>query len=205
MDELEDGLAAVDGEIDTHSQPISRVTGLQAALDALSAAIAAGLVDGTYGDIVVSGDGTVMTFVPADPEASRTALELTQSIGSLLEGEVLTHDGTGLVMERQQSTIPFRMATPVNGTETINDYMGFGGVPIGLVPHLDAGTANVTVSINGVAIPGLSNVPVTTTRTLTLATADLPAWADTSYMTFTLSSVTGASKFSAALVYQRVR
>jgi hypothetical protein len=141
----------------------------------------------------------------ADAEAARTLLGFTESLSGDLEGDVVVYDGADFVVERQQASIPFGMVTPVNGTYTISDYLGVEGVPLSLVPHLDAGSATLTVSVNGVAIGGLSGVTVGTSRTPTAATADLPAWAADSYMTFTLADVTGATKFSASLIYKRVR
>jgi hypothetical protein len=219
---LELGSAAVADTEDfaaaAHNQAAETITSGTLAVGRLPAftgdvTIAAGtgetvIPDESIGTIKLGSDVTAFAkevLVAADEDAGRQTFGFTQTLGGTLEGDVAMWDGSGFVMERQRTSISFRLPTPVNGTETITDYFGFEGVPIGVVPHLESGSATLTLSINGTPIGGLSGISVGTGRTLTSATADLDPWTASSYMTFTLSEVTGATKFSAAFIYDRVR
>jgi hypothetical protein len=71
-----------------------------------------------------------------------------------------------------------------------------------LVTQTTAGTATVTVAINGTTVTGLGSIAVGTTLTTSTATA-LNAVAAGAKVTLTFSNVTGTSEFCYSLRYTR--
>jgi hypothetical protein len=141
----------------------------------------------------------------ADYATMRATLELDGTIDGINEGDRFVWDGVdSWDVEQPKGAISIGQ-TPVVGTKVISDYPNFRGVITGVYTKLGAGTLTLSVSVDGVAVPGLSSVSVTTARAGVAATGSGVTFNASSVITYTIASPTAATDFTASVLVTRIR
>ncbi len=141
-----------------------------------------------------------------DDAAQRTAIGLGATFSGTADGQVFkwdTSDSTWAA-ERETSSVTFGSALPTARTTILSEYPNFSGVATAVRARTGTGTLTLAILIDGVAIPGLSAVTVTTSPTTTVVTSD-GTWNANSILSYTITAPSGATDFSASLLFERIR